>query len=70
MQSCISEVAEFHQQTFPKHRNVILPPSGYFCAETPINDGSLTSTMLLITIGSMFNGNLRMLNNARETNAF
>lgn len=26
--------------------------------------------MLLITIGSMFNGNLRMLNNARETNAF
>lgn len=60
----------FPQWSFSTQGNVISPPRASFCTETPVNDSSLTSTMLLMTIGSMFSGNLRMLNNARETKAF
>jgi len=53
-----------------EHTTVVFPTSDYFYIEKPVNEQNLTSTMLLITIGSMFNGNLRMLNKARDTNAF
>lgn len=70
MQSSFTVVTDFHQRTFSKHRNVIFPSNDYFCTEKLVNNWNLTSTMLLITIGSMFSGNLRMLNKARDTNAF
>lgn len=70
MQSSFTVITDFHQRTFSKHRNVIFPPNDYFCTEKLVNNWNLTSTMLLITIGSMFSGNLRMLNKARDTNAF